>query len=183
MMLHRVVVRGAAGAVRAPLRPPPPGPENDWHLAHVRMLDTSLHDLTGRWILGARPVATAQDAQALASDEDHVVVSHGAEADPEFNYATAAALQLWEVSWDDFVAMRSKYSAEAMEREERAALLARVREAGFVDTYSGVRVAASGRRFRISDAVIWNVHDASGTFAGQACVFRRHEVIAMDDKS
>jgi hypothetical protein len=36
-----------------------------------------------------------------------------------------------------------------------------------------VRIAQSGRRFRIEDTVIWNVIDADGAFCGQAATFAR----------
>ena len=39
---------------------------------------------------------------------------------------------------------------------------------GFIRDYAGVRIAASGRRFRIDDAVVWNLVDADGVRHGQA---------------
>ncbi len=36
------------------------------------------------------------------------MVSHGTESDPIFNYGNRKALELWELSWDDFIEMPSK---------------------------------------------------------------------------
>jgi predicted DNA-binding protein (UPF0251 family) len=43
-----------------------------------------------------------------------------------------------------------------------------VAEHGYVDDYTGIRVAKSGWRFRILRATIWNLLDASGRRVGQA---------------
>ena len=48
---------------------------------------------------------------------------------------------------------------------------------GFVDDYSGVRISATGRRFFIEKATVWNVRDERGEFAGQAAMFRHWEYL------
>ena len=58
-----------------------------------------------------------------------------------------------------------------MAREERERLLRRVADQGFIDDYAGVRIAADGRRFRIEQAVVWNLVDEAGTLQGQAACF------------
>jgi hypothetical protein len=40
-----------------------------------------------------------------------------------------------------------------------------------VDNYSGIRISASGRRFRIENATVWNLADAGGRIHGQAATF------------
>ena len=42
---------------------------------------------------------------------------------------------------------------------------------GFIDDYTGVRISASGRRFRIDKAVVWNLVDQEGLYRGQAACF------------
>lgn len=37
-----------------------------------------------------------------------VLVSHGTEPDPIFNYGNRKALELWELSWEEFTRMPSK---------------------------------------------------------------------------
>jgi MEKHLA domain len=60
---------------------------------------------------------------------------------------------------------------EAPERQERERLLARVTAHGIIDDYSGIRIAKSGRRFRILRATVWNLSDAAGRPLGQAAAF------------
>jgi hypothetical protein len=100
-----------------------------------------------------------------------VVVAHGEEADPILNYANRAALELWETDLGTLLAMPSRLTAEAVHREERARLLERTARHGYVDDYQGIRIASSGRRFRIERATVWNVLDPSGHKIGQAATF------------
>jgi len=99
------------------------------------------------------------------------VVSHGTEADPILNYANAAALALWEMTPAQFMQTPSRLTAEPMHRDERARLLERTRRDGYADDYSGVRISATGKRFRIERAIVWNLTDAVGSHRGQAAMF------------
>jgi len=107
-----------------------------------------------------------------------VVLAHGTEPDPCFNYANLAAQRLFERSWDEFVGLPSRLSAEAPERQERERLLARVTAHGFIDDYSGIRIAKSGRRFRILRATVWNLNDTNGHPLGQAATFSEWESVS-----
>lgn len=100
-----------------------------------------------------------------------VVVSHGIQADPILNYGNAAALALWEMTPERFTQTPSRLTAEPMHRDERDRLLERTRRNGFVDDYSGVRISATGKRFRIERAIVWNLTDAAGNHRGQAATF------------
>lgn len=106
------------------------------------------------------------------------VVAHGTEADPVFFYANRAALVLFGFPAVEFVRLPSRLSAEPGGREARAELMARVTADGFVSGYSGVRIAASGKRFRIAGATVWNLIDTAGTLRGQAATFSRWEPLA-----
>ena len=44
---------------------------------------------------------------------------------------------------------------------------------GYIDDYAGVRVSSRGRRFRITQATVWNLVDAAGVLHGQAATFDR----------
>jgi hypothetical protein len=101
------------------------------------------------------------------------VVAHGLEDDPVFFYGNRLALELFEADAGAFTRMPSRLSAEPMLQAERAELLARVSAMGFIDDYSGVRVSATGRRFRIKRAVVWNLVDEGGAVHGQAAAFDR----------
>jgi len=65
--------------------------------------------------------------------------------------------------------------AEPINQAERARLLARVRDQGFIDDYAGVRISRTGRRFRIRDAIVWNLMTDSGAYCGQAARFEHWE--------
>ena len=67
----------------------------------------------------------------------------------------------------------SRLTAEPVHRDERARLLERTTRQGFVDDYAGVRISRSGKRFRIEQAIVWNVLDGEGRIHGQAATFDR----------
>lgn len=99
------------------------------------------------------------------------IVAHGTEPDPIFFFGNRTALALFEMDFDAFTRLPSRFSAETMLREERARLLGRVTRDGIIEDYAGVRISATGKRFRISNASVWNLSDASGTPVGQAAAF------------
>ncbi|MEI7612916.1 MAG: MEKHLA domain-containing protein, partial [Betaproteobacteria bacterium] len=81
------------------------------------------------------------------------------------------ALEVFAMDFASFTRLPSRYSAEPVNREERARLLERVTRDGFIDDYSGVRISAKGQRFRIAQAVVWNLLDQEGEIYGQAATF------------
>lgn len=127
-------------------------------------------------VVGQPLLPTTLRGAALAAalwEMPAVLVSHGLEPDPLFNYANAAGLALFEMDWAQFIATPSRESAEPANQEARAKVMQAVESKGYMAGYSGVRIARSGRRFRIEDTVIWNVLDARGRFCGQAATFAR----------
>jgi len=52
-----------------------------------------------------------------------------------------------------------------------------VREKGFIDNYAGIRISGNGRRFEISNAVVWNIVDADDVLHGQAATFSQIEYV------
>ena len=138
---------------------------------HVLLLLDSFARLLGRELIARDGSATEQATRLFQTP--FVVVSHGTEADPVLNYGNAAALALWEMSWGELTRTPSRLTAEPVHRDERARLLARTREHGFVDDYSGIRISKTGRRFRIEQAIVWNLTDATGAYCGQAATFDR----------
>jgi len=111
-------------------------------------------------------------------DQPFVVLSHGRQADPILNYGNKAALDLWELTWEEFTKMPSRLTAEPINREDRDRLLEQVRRNGFIDTYSGVRISGSGRRFLIERGTVWNIVDEGARYAGQAATFSKWKYIA-----
>ncbi|MEI7429965.1 MAG: MEKHLA domain-containing protein [Betaproteobacteria bacterium] len=106
-----------------------------------------------------------------------IIVAHGTELDPVFFYGNRMALEVFEMDFASFTRLPSRYSAEAPNREERARLLERVSRDGFINDYSGVRISATGKRFRIEQAVVWNLLDGEGVIHGQAATFDRWRVL------
>ncbi|MBP9733402.1 MAG: MEKHLA domain-containing protein [Candidatus Omnitrophica bacterium] len=100
-----------------------------------------------------------------------VLASSDAAPDPILTYGNRRALELWELDWPSLTSLPGRHTAEAPERDERERFLSEVRANGFVRNYSGIRVTRTGRRFRIRNAVVWNLTNANGRFAGQAARF------------
>ena len=150
---------------------PRPEQTNDYLVDHVNLLRLSLRRWTGRDLV-ASELSPEAGARAVFF-APFAVVSHTTDPDPVFNYANATALELFEMAWATFTALPSRLSAEAVARAERARLLARVTRDGYIDDYSGVRIAHSGKRFLIEEATVWNLEDESGSYRGQAAMFRR----------
>ncbi|MFO1487701.1 MAG: MEKHLA domain-containing protein [Verrucomicrobiota bacterium] len=143
--------------------------QNPSVIAHSEMLLRSHRHFTGRELVHASGDAAEKSRQLF--EAKFVVVSHGTEADPVLNYGNAAALALWEMSWEQLLQTPSRLTAEAPLREERARLLEAVTTRGFIDDYSGIRISRTGRRFRIGRATVWNLITPGGAPAGQAATF------------
>jgi hypothetical protein len=100
-----------------------------------------------------------------------VVVSHGMQTDPVLNYGNRMALTLWEMTWEQLIETPSRLTAEPVNRAEREWMLEQARVRGYLDTYKGVRISRSGRRFLVEGAIVWNVLDAHRQQIGQAATF------------
>ena len=107
------------------------------------------------------------------------MLAHDGGADPRFIYANERAQACFEYAADELIGLPSRLSAEAPERAERQRLLDRVSRDGFIADYSGIRIAKSGRRFQIANAIVWQLIDENGTRHGQAATFSEwHDVSA-----
>ena len=140
-------------------------------LAHqTHILCASYQHWTGLQLIDA----AADSARAVQQlfNAPFAVASHDAQPDPIFNYANNQALQLFSMTWEEIIQVPSRYSAEEMDRAERARLLERVTKYGFVDDYSGVRIARDGTRFTIHNATVWNLLDENGDYCGQAALIK-----------
>lgn len=136
----------------------------------LRLIVGSYRRLTGKNLLGEIPDDDLALRRALWN-APRAIVAHGTEADPVFFYGNRLALELFEMDFTTFTGLPSRYSAEPLERDARARLLERVTQQGYVDDYSGVRIAASGKRFMIEAATVWNLIDEAGSHRGQAATF------------
>jgi len=145
-----------------------PSSENGYLHEHVDLLISSYQRLTGKNLIDSRH----GDIGKALFYADFVVVSHGTESDPIFNYGNKSALKSFELNWSEFVALPSRKSAKPLDRDERQDLLARVTAFGFIDDYRGLRISSTGRTFWIENATVWNLIDNSGAFRGQAAMFK-----------
>lgn len=136
---------------------------------HIILLSDSLLRWTGCGLIdpGLSPELAARQLYYAP----FALLSHGTESDPIINYANHTAQQLFELEWSEFTKLPSRLSAETMVQQERDALLKRVSENGYIDDYSGVRIAKGGQRFLIDHATVWNLDDREGAYAGQAAMF------------
>ena len=136
----------------------------------LRLIVESYRRLTGKELLGEIP----DDDKALREalwNAPRAIVAHGTEDDPVFFYGNRLALELFEMNFEDFTRLPSRFSAELLERDARALLLERVARQGYVDDYAGVRISGKGRRFMIEAATVWNLIDEAGNLRGQAAAF------------
>jgi hypothetical protein len=152
----------------------------------LRLLVESYRQLTGKELIPFVGAASAANhlsgavsfaAEAAPTLRDvmwkapRAIVAHGTEPDPVFFYGNDYALRCFEMEFDEFARLPSRLSAEPMLQEARENSLRKVAEQGYIDGYSGMRIAKSGRRFMIADCTIWNLTDADGVHRGQAAVF------------
>ncbi|MCW1428312.1 MEKHLA domain-containing protein [Novosphingobium sp. JCM 18896] len=146
--------------------PVPPQYRDEETAARIALIAESFERLLRRPL-----VPHGEDMVAALWDAPCAIVAHGTEPDPVFFFGNRAALTAFDCDVAGFVTMPSRLSAEEMLRDERQSLLDRVTRDGFIDDYGGMRVSATGRRFRIDQAVVWNLIDAHGARHGQAATF------------
>ncbi|MEM8643062.1 MAG: MEKHLA domain-containing protein [Cyanobacteria bacterium P01_G01_bin.54] len=148
---------------------PVPFLNTPFYRQHGNLLCQSYQRFTGQSLL-PNPLTHEEPIEALFA-APFALLSHGIEADPIFNFGNQTALTLFELTWAQLLQVPSRTSAEPLNQAERQRLLTRVTEQGYIDDYSGVRISATGRRFLIRAAIVWNLIDAQGQYQGQAAVF------------
>lgn len=122
-------------------------------------------------VVGKELVRAGEDASWLYDLAPFALLAHNTDPDPRFIYANRTAQACFEYSWEEFVKLPSRLSAEAPDRLERQRQLDEVARKGYVSDYRGVRITRSGRRFWIENAVIWQLLDVDGKTHGQAALF------------
>ncbi|MEH2068846.1 MAG: MEKHLA domain-containing protein [Nostoc sp.] len=144
-------------------------------IRHSQRLVNSFHHWTGNSLLEVNGVP--QEIAQVLFEAPFVLVSHGTEPDPIFNYGNRKALELWELSWEDFTRMPSRKSAQEVVQEERDRLLSQAATKGFIANYSGLRTSSNGKHFYIEDTILWNVLDEQNQHCGQAAFFSNWKFI------
>ncbi len=146
-----------------------PTPNNQFLLEHLKCLHQSFKHYVGR-DLGNHVWDGVKTAEFLFN-APFALVSHNTASDPVFNYANQQALRLFDMNWSEFTALPSRFSAEVLERHEREQLLQTVTRQGYIDHYTGIRISRRGQRFRIENAIVWNLLNTEGSYYGQAAYF------------
>lgn len=156
-----------------------PKPENSFLESHVTILRESLLRYSGKDLVDSS--LSGREAAEYLYHAPFVLLSHDVAADPVFNYANLSGQKLFAVNWSKFMVIHSRCSAEPVNQQERAQLLHEVSTKGFIDHYQGVRISNSGRRFRISNAIVWNLIAPDGSYYGQAAKFAQWKF--LDEKN
>lgn len=155
-------------------------PQVSWQQEAVVVRSLRLLDSFQRWTgyalidTNAPPLLVAQ----RLFEADFVVVSHGTQAAPIFNYGNSKALELWQLDWEAFTSLPSRCSAEQGAQSERSHMLARAKNQGYISNFRGIRISSKGKRFCIEDGIIWNILDEEQRLCGQAATFSRWSAIA-----
>lgn len=142
--------------------------------AHAQMILSSYQHWVKKSLIDIDPTKSLLEQ---LNEANVVILSHGTEPDPILNYGNKLALELWEMTLDQFIMTPSRLTAEPLEREQRAEFMKQVTEQGYVANYTGIRVSRTGRRFYIQQATVWNLYDEAGQYCGQAASFSNYERI------
>lgn len=142
--------------------------QQDKIIIHSQRLVKSFQHWAGKTLLDVHG-SSIEVAEALFN-APFVLVSHGTEPDPIFNYGNRQALELWELSWSELTTMPSRKTAATITQQERDRLLNAAATQGF-SYYSGVRLTSTGKPFYIQDGILWNLLDEQDQYCGQAAVF------------
>lgn len=157
------------------MHPAPAELEQAFYQSLGDLLFYSHHKLTGKYLIKNNINDTSRIVGLF--NAPCAIVAHGMETDPIFNFGNRVALELFSLNWPEFIALPSRKSAEPLEREERKKLLDEVTHNGFINNYSGIRVASNGDRFLIEQAFVWNLIDDDGYYCGQAATFSKWKAL------
>ncbi|GJP68573.1 hypothetical protein CLOP_g25254 [Closterium sp. NIES-67] len=151
----------------------PPYTNADIIMHSLELID-SYYRATGRPMFD-KAVEVAEAAKELWS-APFLVMSHGTEDDPIFNYGNESALRAFESTWADFTALPSRYSSADPDSPARKELLHQAEE-GPKDLKGLVRVSTKGTKFEIDDGVLWTLVATDGERFGQAAVIREWHLL------
>lgn len=138
--------------------------------ATLNLLDNAYRYWTG----GGLPCTLIEPRSRAAwihRESPYGLVFHNNDDDPLFIYGNERALSCFKYSREIFYGMPSRFSASAVDREARQALLKSVTTSGIAWGYNGYRVDRHGHPFMIYDGVVWEVLNDTGKRLGQAALF------------
>ena len=97
--------------------------------------------------------------------------------EPIFIYANTVASTLFDYPLKELIGLPSRLTAEPQERNSRKEMLLEAAQKGFISNYEGIRVTSKGKKFKISEALIWNLKDEQGSIVGQAALLPKWEYL------
>ncbi len=145
----------------------------EFYITHGEILANSYKNLTGNNLIKKSKKGLPKIIQLW--NAPYAILSHGIEDDPIFNFGNRIALELFEFTFSDFIKLPSRKSAEEANREKRAKIMDEVAKNGFIRNYTGTRISATGKSFKILDTHIWNLSDREENLYGQAALFEKWE--------
>jgi hypothetical protein len=140
-------------------------------IAWTELLLDSYEQLVGRSLISR--LSTVREQSKMLFYAPFVLVSHGTQTNPIFNYGNRTALDLWGLTWQELLETpsRATVQGEEIKIEERQKMLDLVKKQGYISDYKGVRITKNGQLFRIEKAIVWNIIDRDGIYCGQAATF------------
>lgn len=148
-------------------------------ISHVTLVDESLRKLSGEGVFERMGLSVSDETtdiyEHICQNERFVLITHGTESDPIFNYGNIAALEAFVRTWEDLRTIPSRQSVvfRSQDEEIRIKLLKTVTDTGFVEGATGIRVRGDDKFMRLVNAVVWNCYDNDGVYIGQAALFDR----------
>lgn len=145
-------------------------------IIHSQRLLNSFRHWTGQTLIDVN--GTPEDIAQALFNAPFVLVSHGTEENPIFNYGNRTALELWEMSWEELTQTPSyKTAINSEEVTKRQQMLEQVKTQGYTNNYSGIRQSKTGKKFFISNGTIWNLIDENYQYWGQAATFEHWQFL------
>ena len=155
-------------------------------ITHVKLLDRSLTKLSaGRGIFERMNIPRSESItdeeiyQSICRNERYILISHGTEESPIYNFGNKACLNAFARSWENQVSMPSSESVVRRSQDEasRIELMKSVTDYGIFDgKLNGYRVRDDGKFIKLTEGVVWNCYgdDEEETYIGQAAFFDTH---------
>jgi hypothetical protein len=151
-------------------------------IAWTELLLDSYEQRLGRSLIPR--IGTAREQSKILFFAPFVLVSHGIEANPIFNYGNRTALDLWGLTWQELLTTPSRTTVqkeEITEIAERQKMLDLVKKQGYISDYHGIRITKQGQLFRIEKAIVWNICDRTDIYQGQAATFDNWTFLKKQD--
>lgn len=148
---------------------------------HLGYLDSSLKNASGTglfdWISERSGDVKVTTVSLLDENTRFVVLSHGTQPDPIFNYGNKAGLELFNYEIEDFCKNPSRLSTiPELEEDREESYKTAIKNRGHGYIYDAIRVKSDGKLFIIDKILVWTVIDEAAKRIGLAAVFDRENV-------